>query len=185
MKEDGARTIASLLPLSNGDSLRLVTEYRHLGVVTTAVPAAHRELAERARAANLATAALSAAVFRRRRKMPTAVRVMVAQACVNSRALFGAGTWATLSASQARRVSAAIGRPRSIIATSTLSAASHPSDQLSHRASAWTLGLPPPSASVHAARLRYAARFSASAPASPFRPCTVSGRLRVEGGPCR
>ena len=163
-----------MLPLPDGSVLRLVSEYRHLGVLVPASKASHLELAERARSANLSCAALRRCVFQRR-QLPVQTRVAVAQACVTSRALYCAGTWDRLSRAQSRRITASVLRPSSVIAASVLGATSFPCQRPSHEASRWAVRVPPVSVQIAAARLRYAARLSCHAPSSLFALVQSSG----------
>jgi hypothetical protein len=132
------------------------------------------EVTARVASAHGATAALTSKVLLCRR-FPVAVRSLVAEACCNSRLLFGAGAWVALPAYHAQRINEAHMRPlRRILFAHRPPAAGEA--WLSHAAVRATLAVPAVSARICAARLCYAARAAGSAPPSFWRCCGPLGQ---------
>ncbi len=80
------------IPLEDGGSLRIVSQYKHLGVWRRPSGGMSRELAHRGASAKAIVAALSRG-FLSRSEVPRAERAAVARACVHSRGLYQAGAW--------------------------------------------------------------------------------------------
>ncbi len=111
---DGDEVPAFLLTLADDGTLRLVQHYRHLGSVVTQQYGLEQELAARASAASVATAALSRSVLCKT-ALPAPVRKMVAAACVHSTCLYLGGTWPESAATQMVMFGPAFHRPLRII----------------------------------------------------------------------
>ena len=152
---------ATLLPTGGGNHLRVVTCYRHLGVKTAAGLSQQREIMARARAANGTLATLGKLLADP--KLPTHARRHVAEACLETKILHGAGAWEPLTGSQARALEAATMKPLRRAA----GAHREPLPGERRRTNAEVrvdLGAPPLNARLVAARARYAARASRFAP---------------------
>jgi hypothetical protein len=153
--EDGP---VPVLPIHGGGGLRIVPAYKHLGRHAAGSGRMAKEIAYRCGSAASASGALMRRVFAAR-GIPVADRAHVAQACVVSRLLHGAGTWLPLSAAQLRKVQGQYMRPLRRIAGHDCpppAGGSWPSAVATLRAT----GQAPVQAHVAAARLRLAARIT-------------------------
>jgi len=149
-----------LLPIDETSAIRVVQEYKHLGMIAQSLKTSSRELAARCSAGHAASAALYHAVFAKQ-SLPSAARLQVATACVDSRVLFAAGTWNTLTLKQMAKLEAALNRPlRPIAGVRFIPGQSVPS----MRALRSRLGVASAEAKLTAARLRYAQRASCHGP---------------------
>jgi hypothetical protein len=154
--EDGPVPVR--LPIHGGGGFRIVPAYKHLGRHAAGSGRMAKEIAYRCGSAASASGALMRRVFAAR-GIPIADRAHVAQACVVSRLLHGAGTWLPLSAAQLLKVQGQYLRPLRRIAGHDCPpppGGSWPSALATLRA----CGQAPVQAHVAAARLRLAARIT-------------------------
>jgi hypothetical protein len=103
------------IPLGDGLGLRVVQQYKHLGVTAHAGASMGAEVSARCGQAAVATAALGRSCFGKS-GIPQAVRAHVAAACVHSRLTYMTGTWGPLSDQQFLQFAAAYCKPLGIIA---------------------------------------------------------------------
>ena len=154
---------AALLPTPGGAPLRVVKDYKHVGLRTAPGLTQLREITARAAAANSASRALARVVGNPR--YPSEARTAVAEACVETRALHAAGVWDPLPRGQFRIMRAAVMRPLRMAA----GAHRRPREGEVRRSSRQVcadLGAAELAPRLAAARIRYAVRASLWAPAS-------------------
>ena len=159
-REDEGR--GTLILPTPGGPLRVVEAYRHLGVMATAARSHGREMASRKNSALSAGNAMASRFFSNL-VLPVKDRVQVSHACIDSRALYMAGTWGRPSQCHLRPLAHAVMKPLRRIARA------HKPPELDE---AWVsdacvrrqLGAPRIEALIIAARCRFAARASRSAP---------------------
>jgi len=161
--QDGGDQVP-VLPVPGTAGLRIVSAYKHLGRHVAGSGRMNKEITYRCRSASSASAALMRRVFAAR-GIPVTDRGHVAQACVTSRLLHGAGTWLTLSNAQLRKVRGQYTRPLRRIA-------GH--DVPPEEGQRWPTAIQtlvatkqaPVEAHIAAARLRLAARISSKGTAA-------------------
>ena len=106
-------SLAHLLPFDGGH-LRLVTQYKHLGLWRRYNGGLGREIAHRAGSALAATACLARRCLSRS-ELPPPDRVMVARVCAHSRLLHMAGGWPLLSATLFKKVAISYHKPLRVV----------------------------------------------------------------------
>jgi hypothetical protein len=125
-----------VLALEGGQRLRIVSRYKHLGMLASSSRSFEPELSARVKAANTATIALAGKLFGSP-FLDDSIKTQLAAACIASRALSGCGLWPPLLPQQLRRLEAAVLRPlrRAMVAEVPRSEA-HPHfslEQIRHR----------------------------------------------------
>jgi hypothetical protein len=158
LEVDGEGGPTPVLPIPGGGGLRIVDAYKHLGRHAAGSGRMAKEVAYRCSSAAAATGALMRRVFAAR-GIPVGDRAHVAQACVVSRLLHGAGTWLALSPAQGRKVQGQYMRPLRRIAGHD----APPAEGAKWPSALETLiatGQAPVQAHIAAARLRLAARIT-------------------------
>ncbi len=111
---DGAPAVPCL-PLTGGGYLRIVQEYKHLGMWQSTTGHLARELKWRCSSAAVACNALARPCLAKA-DLPVGTRVHAARACVVSRCLHGAGAWPLLKRGQFELVERAYHKPFRVIA---------------------------------------------------------------------
>ena len=147
-----------VLPIPGFGGLRIVDAYKHLGRHAAGSGRMAKEVAYRCSTTAAASGALMRRVFAAR-GIPIGDRAHVAQACVVSRLLHGAGTWLSLSPAQLRKVQGQYMRPLRRIASHD----APPAEGARWPSAVETLGVTgqaPVQAHIAAARLRLAARIT-------------------------
>jgi hypothetical protein len=104
---------ASLVDTALGSSLRVVHEYRHLGVLVTGRASQRKVVGARCHAARIATVALGHSILANER-LPRATRVYVANACCQGRLLRLVGTRERLAQEGRQRLYVEFTRPHRI-----------------------------------------------------------------------
>ena len=115
VKASGHEGTVGVIELADGQLLRLVPKYCHLGTMVAASRSALHEVNFRAASGTKAAGALMRRVFGSP-SIPRASRVMVAQACVVSRCLHHAGAWTDLPRKQLAAINAVVMRPLRAVA---------------------------------------------------------------------
>ena len=154
---DGAAVVANSL----GVSLRFVSEYRHLGAMTTGRCSQKKEVTARCQAARTATVALTSKVLANR-SLPRCTRLAVANACCQSRLIRTVGTRERLAREGRRRIYTEFMRPYRIIMECGKRA--REGEPVSDAWVRHTLEVAHPEACIMADRLRLVARVLRDAP---------------------
>ena len=98
-----------VLPIPGGGTVRLVTDYKHLGVRASAAASQAKEVAARATATDQASAALWRELTCKHYAVST--RAVLAGACAHSKLLLGAGTWNPFTPQQEAKLHSAMLKP--------------------------------------------------------------------------